>query len=197
MQIVPARFPNRMPILLALLAALAAPASDVAAQERPFAPGSVRVPEATDAGSWDGTYWYINREMKVAMWVRTADGVPEVRLRVARLRGGEEFTTDWNAEATYETRHGRGDFALRLPERDANRMAGTWEWNLEAGGSVRKQRGRVSLYRAGIGREVVLLFDPFEFYIGPAGEEAWRPLQQVWTFRKASKRLIRWEELPF
>ena len=42
-----------------------------------------------------------------------------------------------------------------------------------------------------------MLFDPFKFHIGPADQERWIDVDQVWTFRKSSNRMIRWEELPF
>lgn len=197
MRIVRRETPSRIPALLVLSVVLLGLAGQAAAQSGRLPRVALRIPEPTEEGYWDGTYWYVSRDWHVAMWIRTVEGRPEVQLRLVSAGADEDLTTDWNGEAAYETRKGRGTFALRLTERDANRMKGTWNWNLEVGAQVRKQRGEVTLFRAGFGREVVLLFDPYEFYIGPAGEEKWQPVKQSWTFRKASKRLVLWDELPF
>jgi hypothetical protein len=197
MRIGPQRIPTVPLAVLLLVAALLGLAGEAAAQYERFKTRSVRIPERTDAGSWDGTYWYVSRDLHVAMWIRTTEGIPEIRLQVLHLVGPEEFITDWNGEATYEARNGQGDFALRLGERDANVIKGSWTWNLRAGDSVRKQLGEVTLYRSGVGREVVMLFDPYKIYLGKIEGGHWRDVEQVWTFRKASTRLVRWEELPF
>jgi hypothetical protein len=87
---------------------------------------------------------------------------------------------------------------LQASQRDANSIKGRWEWSLEVGTAARKQRGDVSLYRSGNGRSLVVHFDTCEVYIGPRDQpDSWRPIQESLTFRKASKRLVRWEELPF
>jgi hypothetical protein len=189
------RAPLCFPILLLALLALAVGSTE--AQYQRFKTRSVQVPEPTSAGNWDGTYWYVSRDLHLAAWIRTTDGLPEVRLQLRSRVAPEEFITDWNGEATYETRKGRGEFALSLTERNAEIMKGTWTWNLQVGKTVRKQFGEVTLYRAGIGREVVVWFSPYKFYIGEVGAERWQSTEQVWTLRKASKRLVRWEELPF
>ena len=65
----------------------------------------------------------------------------------------------------------------------------------EAGPS--RQRGEVTIFRTEAGHHLVVHFDKFEFFIGPLTEDWWQPARQSWTFRKSSKRLVRWEELPF
>lgn len=197
MRIAPRRIPTVPLACLLLVAALVGLAGEAGAQYERFKARSIQVPERTDAGSWDGTYWYVSRDLHMAMWIRTTEGLPQIRLHVLHLVGPEEFVTDWNGEATYEARNGRGDFALRLGERDADTIKGSWTWNLHVGDSVRSQIGEITLFRSGVGREVVMLFDPYKVYIGKSGEERWRTVEQVWTFRKASTRLVRWEELPF
>lgn len=197
MLIRPRRIPTVPLAFLLLVAALLGLAGEAGAQYDRFKTRSVRVPERTDAGNWDGTYWYVSRDLHVAMWIRTTDGLPEIRLQMLHLVGPEEFLTDWKGEATYEARNGEGDFAMLLGERDANTIKGSWSWNLRVGDSVRRQLGEVTLFRSGVGREVVVLFDPYKVYLGKIGEENWREVDQVWTFRKASTRLVRWEELPF
>lgn len=197
MRIVPRSRSTAPLTLLLLLAVVLGLSGSVSAQVSRPGRSSVIAPERNDAGSWDGTYWYVNRDYRAAMWMRTTDGLPEIRLKLVAFGSPEEFETGWDCEASYEVPDGHGEFALSINERDANTIKGSWTWNLQVGASVRKQIGEVTIYRAGQGREVVMLFDPFKFHIGPADQERWIDVDQVWTFRKSSKRMIRWEELPF
>jgi hypothetical protein len=157
----------------------------------------LRVPEPTNDGVWDGTWWYVNRDSKVAMWIRTVDGTPEVKFQYANRMASEMFTTDWNAQADYSTYNGTGSFAMTFTERTADSIKAGWDWVLVVGKTNRKQRGKIRVFRTGTGRQMVMHFTEFEFAIGPIDTAPWQAAEQAWTFRKASKRLVRWEELPF
>jgi hypothetical protein len=181
-------------VMIAAGGALADPQTN-----RPDLKVTMVVPEKTELGQWDGTWWYKSRDRRMAIWLRTVDGMPEYKTRFVNLRQPEGFETDWNGVSDYVTKNdGVGHFSLQASQRDADSIKGRWDWSLEVGTVARKQRGDVSLYRSGNGRSLVVHFDTCEVYIGPRDQpDRWRPMQESLTFRKASKRLVRWEELPF
>ena len=43
------------------------------------------IPERTDAGEWYGTWYYVQRDFKMAMWIRMEDGSPQVMVPRQRL----------------------------------------------------------------------------------------------------------------
>jgi hypothetical protein len=53
------------------------------------------------------------------------------------------------------------------------------------------------MYRTGDGRFFVMEFDKLERVINLGEEEKVLSSSPSWTFRKASKRLVLWDELPF
>jgi hypothetical protein len=185
---------------IVIVAAAALPSALVLAQSNrrnTFGHTDLRVPKPTDAGEWDGTWWYVNRDARMAIWLRTVDGLPELKFQFMSLSAPEGFATDWNAHSEYETRNAAGLFDLQIDERDANTIKGTWNWTLDTDDSARRQRGEVTIFRTGSGRQLVVYFNRFEFSIGRKDQEKWQPARQSWTFRKASKRLVLWDELPF
>lgn len=167
------------------------------AQYERFARTGVRIPDPTEAGVWDGTWWYLSRDAEIAIWLRTENGKPELKLRYASRFAPEDFTTDWNGSAEYETKDGQGVFALHLDERDENSLKGTWDWKLDLPNSGRIETAKVELYRSGTGRQLVIRFDEMKLVLIRGDRESTIPIKQALTFRKASKRLLRWEELPF
>jgi hypothetical protein len=158
----------------------------------------IRIPERSDAGVWDGTWFYVSRDQKIALWIRTEKGLPEIKLQFFGYAMAENFETDWKGRAEYVVK-GRhpGRFELSVEERDENTISGSMEWTLEIGESVRTETGDFTIYRAGYGRSIVMRFDDYKRVVTTGKErKIWQP-QQYWTFRKASKRLVLWEELPF
>jgi len=183
-------------VLVALAVLVASPA--VVAQSGATGNKTFVTPEATDEGDWYGTWYHQSRERLMAIWIRKADPGPEIQLRYFRLGGGEQFVTDWHGKADYKTPEGApGHFALDVSNASADQMAAAWQWTLEFADSARLETGDVSIYRSGDGRVLVLLFNEFERRIrrGPNWESGGG--SHALTFRKASKRIIPWEELPF
>ena len=82
--------------ILAAAALAIVVATPLVAQPSPAPHRSVRIAERTDAGDWDGTWWYVSRDAKMALWIRTVDGVPELRFQYASKNAPEGFVTDWN-----------------------------------------------------------------------------------------------------
>lgn len=199
-------------LALGLLVTLAGPGAAQERVPRPEYPGGTRLPpeaaasslapppprpERSDAGTWDGTWFYVSRDTRAALWIRTVDGRPEVSLQYLGVSSLEGFKTDWSGHADYFHDDGRGIFDLTVLEADANTMRVHWEWTLERR-STRRETAEITIYRTGEGRELVLAFDSSERRIvGPAGDEQALPPRWFWAFRKASYGLALWEELPF
>jgi hypothetical protein len=163
-----------------------------------FKRSSLVIPDRTDKGTWAGTWYYISRDQKIALWIRTAGGLPEIQIQFFGFAMAEHFITDWQGHADYDVK-GRhpGSFDLTITERDENIIKGKIDWQLTVGDITRIERGDFTMYRSGVGRSIVMRFDDYA-RIELEGEQrrVWRP-KQSWTFRKASNRLVMWEELPF
>jgi hypothetical protein len=162
-----------------------------------FGRTGVGVPEPSDAGSWYGTWWYESRDYRMALWFREAGERPELSLQFFRFGLGEGFRTDWNGEVEYLVKANPGTFHLDITEGDEIYLRGTWNWLVEFPASGRSETGEVTIYRIGDGRRLAVVFDNLVRVMWRGTERTEFPLNQVWTFRKASRRLVRWEELPF
>jgi hypothetical protein len=154
------------------------------------------LPPRSDAGNWTGTWYYVARDAKWALWIRDHDGRPELKLRYLNTGNVESFETDWSGRAEYRFRDKPGKFTLGLRESDDKTIHGLWSWELGHGELRRTETARVTLYRSGDGRALVMNFEDLERYAGgAAGSLLTYP--QVWTFRKASNNQRLWDELPF
>jgi hypothetical protein len=160
----------------------------------------VAIPEETGAGIWEGTYVYLCRDFKLALWIRTRDGVPEMKFRYHSIQLPEEFETDWNGKATYYMGGRPGTFELAYKSRDEKRIEAGWHWQIESADEGRTEDASFLAYRAGVGRNIVFKFDKFEKELRRKDSVRRIPFvpPPVWTFRKVSKRTdVLWEELPF
>jgi len=182
---------------LLFLALLAAPLSAQLGFE-PKGEVSRFVPPRDDAGSWDGTWWYVNRDSKIALWIRTESGSPQVKLRFMSTSAPEGFETDWNGLSDYITKIGPGKFRLTLGERDANTIRGQWDWTLSAPESARIETGTFSIHRTNRGRQLALVFDELLRTMRRDGkpDDVFSSAPSL-TFFLASKRQVLWDELPF
>jgi len=168
------------------------------AQTEPIAPlhqGSFDPPIPTEQGVWDGTWFYVNRDAQVALWIRSV-GKIEVRLRYHSLIDTEGFETDWDGNATYAVRGRPAEFHLEITEADANTMRGNWTRNLEGDGA-REESAKVSLYRTDDGRRLAIVFEEFLRVMHIGDREMHITPSHAWTFVKASKRLVAWDEIPY
>ena len=156
------------------------------------------VPPRDDSGSWDGTWWYVSRDHKIALWIRTADGAPQIKLRLFSLIAPEGFETDWTGASEYITKIGPGTFQLALGERDANTIKGTWDWALTAPDSARIEHGTFAMHRTNGGRQLAMVFDELIRTMRRRGrpDDVFTSSPSM-TFFLGSKRLVLWDELPF
>lgn len=157
----------------------------------------VSAPERTDEGRWKGTWMYTYRDGRMALWLRGDGGEPELKIRFQSVSSPEAFETDWQGEADYDVAGHPGAFTLDLETSDPDTLRGTLFWQLEGSNSTRTEKGDFTAYRAGDGRRLVVRFDEYARTIESGAKRFHAEPTPVWVFRKASRRLVRWDELPF
>ena len=154
------------------------------------------LPDRTNAGNWVGTWYFVTRDTRMALWIREDGKKPELRIQYMNTSRAESFITDWDCKATYRFRNKPGLFSFEITESDEKTIRGKWSWDLGQGELRRSETAWVTLYRAGDGRTLVMNFEDLErFHGGMIG--SYLAYQQVWAFRKASNQQRLWEELPF
>lgn len=158
----------------------------------------INAPERTDRGIWPGTWFYTNREAKMALWIRTDEnGLPEFKFRYQSRFSPEAFESDWQGQATYELAGYPGSFSFEIVERDENTVRAKWRWEVTFASSEKLEVADILAYRAGDGRKIVFLFEGYKRAMRRDGKTRVSGGPLSWSFQKASKRLVMWEELPF
>jgi hypothetical protein len=153
--------------------------------------------DPTTAGSFDGTWMYVNRDARVALWARTKNGVPQVKLQYVSLASPEAFETDWDGKAEYYLAGSTATFELKLGKSSSDRIVGTWSWVLKIGTSGRRETADIVMYRTGYGRTLLLDFQNYEKTITRDGQDKTVKLPIAWGLLKISRRELLWDELPF
>jgi hypothetical protein len=154
-----------------------------------------RAPVRSDEGNWDGTWYYKSRLEKMAMWIRTDNGKPEIRVQYQSMIAPDTFATDWTGKADYFVAGRPATFALELTEWDENTLHGTWEWNVPIPGRARSETASFKAYRSGDGRRLIMIFKDHLRVEARGSTENRHTTSFSWGFRKASKRHVLWEEL--
>jgi len=154
------------------------------------------VPVASSEGDWDGTWFYVSLDRRMAIWIKTENGVPQVKLHYQSLASTEVFETDWDGNATYDVHEAKGKFSLGLKKREADVIEGHWDWELAVGKGTRVEWGDYRMYRTGDGRYMALSFDDLRHHVR-GGQEKEYGGAVSFTFIKVAKRLALWDELPF
>lgn len=149
------------------------------------------------AGSFEGTWMYVNRDARFVLWSRMKDGVPQVKLQYQSLASPEAFETDWDAKALYYLGEAPVTFSLALDLRTADRMEGKWTWIVDGGSRQRKETADIVIFRTEYGRSLQMDFLNFERLVIGGGKNRIMHMPLVWTWTKISKRELLWDELPF
>jgi len=153
--------------------------------------------EATTAGSFEGTWLYLNRDAHFALWSRMKNGVPQVKIQYQSTASPEAFETDWDGKALYYLAGNPVTFELKLGPSTADRIVGKWFWELKVGDAHRLETADVVLHRTHYGRTMLMDFQNFEKTITHQGKDKVAKLPVVWNWIKISKRELIWDELPF
>jgi hypothetical protein len=157
----------------------------------------ISLDEPTTAGSFDGTWLYVNRDSRFGIWIREKDGLPQVKVQYQSLANPEAFETDWDGKALYYLGEHPVTFELKLTERTADRIQGKWSWVLDGGDASRKETADVVLFRTDYGRTMQINFQNFERVIYNGVKNKIMRTPMVWTWNKISKRELMWDEFPF
>jgi len=179
--------------------ALATPAAEEKTNLPGFGAEKVLLMKAdpTIAGSFDGTWMYVNRDARWVLWARTRNGVPQVKLQYMSLASPEAFETDWDGKAEYYVAGSTVTFELKLGKSSADRLVGTWSWVLKIDNSGRRETSDIVIHRTGYGRTLLMDFKNFEKTITRDGRDKTIKLPVAWSWTKISKRELLWDELPF
>lgn len=153
--------------------------------------------EAVSDGTWDGTWMYVNRHHRFALWLRTDGARPEAKLRYQSMGSAESFITDWSGYVEYAEKKGEGVFSFRIDRADDDLIVGDWYWHLEFPTTYRTESSPVRVFRLGDGRMLRIEFPQFVRVVFQRGQRAENRVSTAWTFRKVSRRHLLWDELPF
>jgi len=190
-------------ILAAVAAASAITLAVYAGEVKTDLPGTgterqlIQKDDPTSAGSFDGTWMYVNRDMHFALWIRTKNGVPQVKLQYQSLANPEAFESDWDGKALYYMAGNPVTFELKLDESTADRIVGKWSWVLTVGNSMRRETADIVVYRTVYGRTLLMDFGNYEKTITSGGKNKIMKAPVVWNWVKLSNRELLWDELPF
>jgi hypothetical protein len=153
--------------------------------------------EETTAGSFDGTWMYVNRDMRFGMWIRTKSGVPQVKIQYQSLANPEAFESDWDGKALYYMAGSPVTFELKLGQCTVDRIVGAWTWDATTGAVMRRETADMVLYRTEYGRTLVMDFQNYEKTIHDGAKNRLMKAPMVWNWVKISKRESLWDEFPF
>jgi hypothetical protein len=186
-------------VIVVLVVAAAAPGSEIKTDLPGIGPEKILLnrAEPTTAGSFDGTWIYVNRDMRFALWMRTKDGVPQARLEYQSLASPEAFETDWDGKAVYYLGGNQVTFELKLGKATADQIQGTWSWILQVDTSARRETADIVMYRTLYGRSLLMDFQNYQKIITRNGKNSVMKVPVNWTWSKISKRELLWDELPF
>lgn len=151
----------------------------------------------TRKGSWDGTWFYVNRDMRLALWFRTVGGKLQGRMQYQSTAAPEAFETDWTGTATYYVAGKPATFKLIFDKVTADKIEGRWDWDVQFEDSGRSEKGTFTLQRVNEGRDLGFAFSEFRRELRRGTEVKVYELPQAWVFTKGSKRTVLWDELPF
>ena len=157
----------------------------------------IQMADPTNAGSFDGTWMYVNRDMQFGLWIRTKNGVPQIKLQFQSLASTEAFETDWDGKASYYLAGAPVNFELKVGASTADRLVGSWTWTLKAGTTGRSETANIVMYRTWDGRTLLMDFQNFEKKITRGDKERVFKTPVVWNWIKISKRELLWDEFPF
>jgi len=154
--------------------------------------------DLTELGRFEGSWVYRSRDERIALFFETHDGAPRLRWRYESRRRPDAFETGWDGAASYFAEGRPGSFRMELTERGEHLMRGrlTWSYPLPRG-AEKQDNGEFVIYRTGNGRTLALQFERYEEVLShPEREPKSHVAPRKWVFVKASKRVVRWEELP-
>jgi hypothetical protein len=180
-----------------LLLLAAAAFCSLAAAQTPHQ-GQVELYPATEEGDWDGTWVFGNRDFKIVLWLQSdSKGKPSMRWQYQDLANAEMFVTDWEGKADYTMLQATGKVSLNARELTPHSIKGELVWETDYEDAIRSVTGAYEIFRVNDGRFLMIYFPLWKRVIQKGDDVRISEVPQSWTFRKLSKRQLRWEEIPF
>lgn len=161
-------------------------------------PEGVRtIPAKTEEGIFTGTWYYIDRDMQFAFFIKEEEGQNKIKIRW-KMRSGEEFETGWDGRCQYMFRGYEGKANLKISNpHDKNELKGDWEWIYTTDTMTRTERAAFTIYRAEDGRKLVWMLPDFERIIQGEKKSKIYAYEDMHIFRKVSDRIVDWDDIPF
>jgi hypothetical protein len=157
----------------------------------------IHMADPTTAGTFDGTWMYVNRDVQFGMWIRTRNGVPQVKFQYQSLASTEAFETDWDGKATYYLGGAPVTFEFKPGACTADQITGSWSWVVKGGNSGRSETANIVLYRTYDGRTLLMDYQDYEKKLTQGDHARIVKAPTVWNWIKISKRELLWDEFPF
>ncbi len=159
--------------------------------------GKRRTPDPTTEGTFVGTWFYIDRDMRFAFYFKEEEGKIQAKLRW-EIHHGEMFETDWDGKCTYMYGGNEGVVHLDIanPE-NKNQLEGKWSWRFGSGSGERLEEGTFTIYRSEKGLKLAWIMPDWFKSFKSGDKQKKYQYEQMHILRKASNRLIQWEEIPF
>jgi len=159
--------------------------------------GARHIPAQSNDGKFSGTWFYVDRDQRFALFFKEEEGTIKIKLRW-QMNVGESFETDWDGKCKYMFRGNEGNVNLALsnPE-NKNILEGTWLWQygLDSGG--RTEKATFKIYRSEKGFKLAWIMPDWERVVKQGEKTRKMKIEQMHILRKASDRIILWEEIPF
>ena len=166
--------------------------------QKPASPapaGQHRDRPPVDEGSFHGTWTYVHRDGRTAMWIDTSGDKTRIKVQYQGISIPEGFVSDWDGNATYIFAGEPGTFEMKVTEASDNRIHGTWFWDVQFETVGRSERGVFTLYRVGDGRQLVVDFSEFQKVLRKGDKVSRYDGAPAWGFKKVSKRIVLWDEV--
>ena len=165
-----------------------------------FAAGREDLPAPSDAGSFEGTWYYVEPGFQIALFIAPdKTGVQKIRYH-ARTSGGSEFETDEGGFAKYIDEGGTlVEVIFTGGVKALNRIEGYLDRTVHLKNETVRETADFSLYRSGKGRQLVLYYPNFKTERTDSSGHT-KPSTQTdlfRVFRKASDIVVEFNEIPF
>ncbi len=159
--------------------------------------GKRHIPVPTSEGTFMGTWFYVDRDMRFAIYFREEEGKIQAKLRW-EIYHSEMFETDWDGKCTYMYEGNEGNVHLDIanPE-NKDQLEGKWSWRLGSGTGERIEEGTFTIYRSEKGLKLAWIMPDWSQRFKSGEKEKKYKYEQMHILRKASNRLIQWDEIPF
>src|SRR5262249_10864407 len=159
-----------------------------------------RMPDATTEGTFEGTWYYVDPEFQIAIFIsREGAGKLQIRYQL-RDKGGTEYETDATGSAKYVQAGGLVKVLFTGSAASNDRTVGRHERKIHTKKGTVTESSDFDMFRAERGKKLVLHYDDWKVEsTDTAGRkktlESTKDLFRI--FRKASEIVIGFEEIPF